>query len=141
MVDQHILDEQITYYRKMAQEYDETTGQTEDVQRAFAQARDLLQQLAPVEQMLELACGTGAWTRALLPLGRDLTAIDASPEMLVLARQKVGNAAVQFQQADLFEWQPRQLYDLVFFANWLSHVPPQRLQSLLGNVGRPVRPA
>jgi len=59
-VDQQILDEQMTYYRKMAQEYDETTGQTEDVQRAFAQARDLLQQLAPVEQMLELACGTGA---------------------------------------------------------------------------------
>jgi len=139
-VDQQILDEQMTYYRKMAQEYDETTGQTEDVQRAFAQARDLLQQLAPVEQMLELACGTGAWTRALLPLGRDLTAIDASPEMLVLARQKVGAAAVQFQQADLFEWQPRQQYDLVFFANWLSHVPPQRLDAFLGAIARAVRP-
>jgi len=139
-VDQHILDEQMTYYRKMAQEYDETTGQTEDLQRAFAQAKDLLQQLAPVEQMLELACGTGTWTRALLPLGRDLTAIDASPEMLVLARQKVGNAAVQFQQADLFEWQPRQQYDLVFFANWLSHVPPQRLDAFLGTVARAVRP-
>src|SRR5437588_10197032 len=93
MMDQHILDEQLTYYRKRAQEYDETTGQTEDLQRAFAQARDLLQQHAPVEQILELACGTGTWTHALLPLGRELTAIDASPEMLALARQKVGNAS------------------------------------------------
>jgi ubiquinone/menaquinone biosynthesis C-methylase UbiE len=140
MMDQHILDEQMTYYRKIAQDYDETTGHTEELQRAFARARALLQQLAPVEQMLELACGTGTWTRALLPLGRELTAIDASPEMLALARQKVGNALVQFQQADLFQWQPGQQYDLVFFANWLSHVPPQRLDAFLGTVARAVRP-
>jgi 2-polyprenyl-3-methyl-5-hydroxy-6-metoxy-1,4-benzoquinol methylase len=140
MMDQHILDEQITYYRKRAQEYDETTGQTEDLQRAFARARELLQHHAPYEQMLELACGTGTWTRALLPLGHELTAIDASPEMLSLARQKVGNAFVQFQQADLFQWQPTRQYDLVFFANWLSHVPPQRLAAFLGTVVRAVRP-
>lgn len=139
-MDQHILDEQMTYYRKMAQDYDETTGQTADLQGAFARAREFLQQLAPVEQMLELACGTGTWTRALLPLGRELTAIDASPEMLALARQKVGNALVQFHQADLFQWQPRQQYDLVFFANWLSHVPPHRLDAFLGTVARAVRP-
>jgi 2-polyprenyl-3-methyl-5-hydroxy-6-metoxy-1,4-benzoquinol methylase len=140
MMDQHILDEQVTYYRKRAQEYDESTGQTEDLQRAFARARDLLQQHAPVKQILELACGTGTWTRSLLPLGRELTAIDASPEMLSLARQKVGNAVVQFQQADLFQWQPRQQYDMVFFANWLSHVPPQRLDAFLGTVACAVRP-
>jgi demethylmenaquinone methyltransferase/2-methoxy-6-polyprenyl-1,4-benzoquinol methylase len=140
LVDQHILDDQLSYYRQMAQDYDERTGQTEELQRAFARARDLLQQLGPCEQMLELACGTGTWTRALLPLGHELTAIDASPEMLALARQKVGNASVQFQQADLFQWQPRQQYDLVFFANWLSHVPPQRLDAFLGTVARAVRP-
>ena len=139
-MDQHILHDQITYYRKMAPEYDETTGQTEELQSAFARARELLQQHAPVEQILELACGTGTWTRALLPLGRELTAIDASPEMLSLARQKVGKALVQFQQADLFQWQPRQQYDLVFFANWLSHVPPQWLDDFLVAVARAVRP-
>ena len=139
-MEQHVLDEQMTYYRKRAPEYDETTGQTEEIQRAFARARELLRQHAPWEQMLELACGTGTWTRALLPLGQELTAIDASPEMLSLARQKVGNALVQFQQADLFQWQPTQQYDLVFFANWLSHVPPQRLDAFLGTAARAVRP-
>lgn len=139
-VDQQILDNQVTYYRKMAREYDDMTGQTEDLQRAFARARELLQQHAPFEQMLELACGTGTWTRALLPLGRELTAIDASPEMLVLARQKVGDARVQFQQADLFKWQPSQQYDLVFFANWLSHVPPRRLDAFLATVARAIQP-
>lgn len=140
MMDQRILDDQKTYYRKIALDYDDVTGQTEDLQRAFARARALLGQLGPFERMLELACGTGYWTRALLPLGRELTAIDASPEMLALARRKVGNARVQFQQADLFEWQPSQQYDLVFFANWLSHVPPRRLEGFLSTVARAVRP-
>jgi ubiquinone/menaquinone biosynthesis C-methylase UbiE len=140
LMEQRILDEQMTYYRKRAQEYDETTGQTEAIQRAFARVRELLQQHAPWEQILELACGTGTWTCALLPLGQELTAIDASPEMLSLARQKVCNALVQFQQADLFHWQPSQQYDLVFFANWLSHVPPQRLEAFLGTGDRAVRP-
>jgi demethylmenaquinone methyltransferase/2-methoxy-6-polyprenyl-1,4-benzoquinol methylase len=60
--------------------------------------------------------------------------------MLALARQKVGNALVQFQQADLFQWQPSQQYDLVFFANWLSHVPPRRLDAFLATVVRAVQP-
>lgn len=139
-MDQSILQEQMTYYRKMAHEYDEITGQTGELQGAFVRARELLQQHAPFEQMLELACGTGIWTRALLPLGHEMTAIDASPEMLALARQKVENASVQFQQADLFQWQPTLQYDLVFFANWLSHVPPQRLNAFLGTVAHAVRP-
>ena len=59
-MEQNILDDQMTYYRKMAPEYDETTGQTEELQRTFARARELLQQLAPVEQMLELAYGVAS---------------------------------------------------------------------------------
>jgi 2-polyprenyl-3-methyl-5-hydroxy-6-metoxy-1,4-benzoquinol methylase len=31
-------------------------------------------------------------------------------------------------------------YDLVFFANWLSHIPPQQLDAFLGIVARAVRP-
>ena len=42
MMDQHIFDEQITYYRKRAQEYDETTGQTEDLQRALLNGQTFL---------------------------------------------------------------------------------------------------
>src|SRR2546430_16751775 len=28
--------------------------------------------------------------------------------------------------ADVFDWQPPRRYDAVFFAFWLSHVPPER---------------
>lgn len=40
----------------------------------------------------------------------------------------------------MFEWQPSEEYDLVFFANWLSHVPPRRLDAFLATAARAVRP-
>jgi trans-aconitate methyltransferase len=139
-MDHDILHEQIAYYRARAQEYDETTEGTEDLKGAFARARDHLQQKGPFEQVLELACGTGTWTRILLPIGRDITAIDAAPEMLAIAQQKLGDAQVHYQHIDLFQWEPKQEYHLVFFANWLSHVPPQELDAFLAKVSRAVRP-
>ena len=139
-MDHDVLHEQIAYYRARAQEYDETTEGTEDLKGAFARARDHLQQKGPFEQVLELACGTGTWTRILLPLGRDITAIDAAPEMLAIAQQKLGDARVHYHHIDLFQWEPKQEYHLVFFANWLSHVPPQELDAFLAKVSRAVRP-
>jgi demethylmenaquinone methyltransferase/2-methoxy-6-polyprenyl-1,4-benzoquinol methylase len=47
---------------------------------------------------------------------------------------------VHYQLADLFSWEPAQQYDLVFFANWLSHVPPDALDAFLDKVVRAVRP-
>jgi len=139
MMDHDIRHEQIAYYRAQAQEYDESAERYEELKGAFALARDLLMQLGPFEQVLELACGTGTWTRVLLEIGRHITALDAAPEMLALAQQKLGNAPVTYQEADLFQWEPGQPYDLVFFANWLSHVPPKDLDAFLNKVSRAVR--
>lgn len=135
-----MLNEQIAYYRARAQEYDESIGATEDPQGAFAEAMDLLRTMGPFERVLELACGTGIWTGVLLQIGREITALDAAPEMLEIARQKLGNASVRYQQVDLFQWEPTQEYDLVFFAFWLSHVPPEELDAFLDKVQRAVRP-
>jgi demethylmenaquinone methyltransferase/2-methoxy-6-polyprenyl-1,4-benzoquinol methylase len=96
--------------------------------------------MGPFRQVLELACGTGIWTHVLLTIGQEITAIDAAPEMLQIARQKLGDAAVRYEQANLFHWEPRHAYDLVFCADWLSHVPPGRLDAFLEKVRRAVRP-
>ncbi len=109
-----ILNEQIAYYRARAQEYDKSTGKTEELKEASAHARDLLQQIGPCEQVLELACGTGTWTRVLLAIAHHITAIDAASEMLAIAQQKLGNAHISYQQTDVFQWEPKQEYDLVF---------------------------
>jgi ubiquinone/menaquinone biosynthesis C-methylase UbiE len=139
-MDTDILNEQMAYYRAQAPEYDEVTENTEELKEAYARAKELLQRMGPYEQVLELACGTGTWTQVLLPIAHDITAIDAAPEMLAIARQKLGNAHVSYQQADVFQWEPKQEYDLVFFANWLSHVLPKDLNAFLRKVSRAVRP-
>jgi demethylmenaquinone methyltransferase/2-methoxy-6-polyprenyl-1,4-benzoquinol methylase len=138
-MEHNVLDEQIAYYRARAQEYDESIAAAEVLQGAFARARDLLWQLGPHGQVVELACGTGIWTQILLQMSDHITALDAAPEMLAIARQKTGEARVCYQQTDLFQWEPEQSYDLVFFANWLSHVPCGKLEAFLSRAAHAVR--
>lgn len=150
-MDREILQKQIEYYRSRASEYDETvpavppsdseSSSSSGFAGELAAARDLLVKEGPVERVLELACGTGIWTETLLKVGRSVTAVDAAPEMLEIARRKLGAAPVRFLQADLFDWEPdADEYDLVFFAFWLSHVPPTALDAFLRKVCRAVRP-
>ena len=90
--------------------------------------------------VLELACGTGHWTRIIA--GREevtsVTTLDASPEMIEIAREKVPGAT--FIEADVFEWVPRRTYDCVFMGFFLSHVPPARFKSFWGMVGAALKP-
>lgn len=136
-----ILNEQIAYYRARAAEYDSSlSAEGGRLTGDFACIADLLKKQGPFQQTLELACGTGIWTGILLSISGQVTALDAAPEMLAIARQKHGDDRINYQQADLFQWQPAQQYDLVFFAFWLSHVLPDALDSFLSKAGRAVRP-
>lgn len=78
--------------------------------------------------MLELACGTGLWTRRLLRHATSVTAVDAAPEMLAIAAGRFGEDRVRFVEADIFAWRPDRRYDVVFFAFWRSHVPLERFE-------------
>ncbi|MBO3464028.1 class I SAM-dependent methyltransferase [Aetokthonos hydrillicola Thurmond2011] len=104
-----------------------------------AVVKKALYQLGTVENILELACGTGIWTQELLKIGKKITALDASQEVIEINRAKVGDANVYYRQVDLFSWEPDVEYDLVFFSFWLSHVPPKLLDSFLEKVYRSVR--
>ena len=112
---------QIAYYRHRAAEYDLTSY--EDVPRADRRIEALLDRLRPGGDILEIACGTGIWTRHLAARSRSLTALDAAPEMIALARERVTDDRVTFVVADILDWTPLRRYDTVFFGFWLSHVP------------------
>jgi SAM-dependent methyltransferase len=83
----------------------------------------LVDQLHPAGDVLEIACGTGMWTQHLAAYARAVTAIDAAPEMIALARRRLLGQTVTFVVADVLDWTPPQRFDCVFFAFWLSHVP------------------
>jgi demethylmenaquinone methyltransferase/2-methoxy-6-polyprenyl-1,4-benzoquinol methylase len=129
-----LLREQVAYYRARAGEYDLLYEQRADL----AAPEEVLDGLPITGDVLELACGTGQWTRILAGRGHRVTAVDAAPEMLAIARERVPEA--EFLQADLFEWRPPRRFDTVFFAAWLSHVPPARFAAFWELVAAALRP-
>ncbi len=129
-----LLAEQIAYYRAVAMERYPVDV---NLVRAVTAALDASQ---PAGHVLELACGQGLWTELLLRSGTSVTAIDAAPEMLALAKARVGAERVRFIQADLFRWTPDQRYDVVFFGFWLSHVPRERFEAFWSMVADSLAP-
>lgn len=133
-----VLSEQITYYRARAPEYDRTSTPPNDQLRSFGERLDAaLDAFAPRGDVLEIASGTGIWTEKLLRHASSVHALDAAPEMHAIARARVGDdVRVSFIPADVFDWEPERRYDVVFFANWLSHVPHARFADLWEVVAR-----
>jgi SAM-dependent methyltransferase len=134
-----LLAEQVAYYRARADEYDET-GVVDTEQEGKA-LRGALEAFRPQGRVLELACGTGQWTGQLAATADSVTAVDASPEVLAINRRKVGNPRVRYVEADLFNCRPVERYDTVFFAFWLSHVPPDRFDAFWAVVAECLTPA
>jgi SAM-dependent methyltransferase len=126
-----VLSQQKLYYAERAPEYDDwwhRRGRYELERDALArwqadaaEAEAALKALAPLGVVLELAAGTGIWTRELVRLGARVVAVDANPETLAL---NTGDA--ELVRADVFEWRPEERFDFVFFSFWLSHVPEAR---------------
>ncbi|QIR35957.1 class I SAM-dependent methyltransferase [Tolypothrix sp. PCC 7910] len=144
-----ILEQQIAYYSARANEYDEwfyrlgRYNRGEEINQHWFQEVDIvkqaLQQVGETEKILELACGTGIWTQELLKIGKRITAIDASEEVISINRCKLNSPNITYQKVDLFTWKPDAEYDFVFFSFWLSHVPPELLESFLAKVYKSVR--
>lgn len=136
MRDKHVLEDQIAFYRARAVEYDQSLATRDQL----VTVKQSLRALGPFAETIELACGTGIWTKELVTISQVVRAIDASPEMIEINRRRVASAKVEYQETDLFDWQPDRAYDLLFTAFWLSHVPPDRMVGFLEKIQRAVRP-
>jgi demethylmenaquinone methyltransferase/2-methoxy-6-polyprenyl-1,4-benzoquinol methylase len=125
---------QVDYYRRRAGEYDVTAYG--DVAAARARIAGLVAQMRPAGRVLEIACGTGLWTQALAGAADTVTAIDAAPEAVAIARERVRSDNVRFEVADVFTWAPEGGgFDVVFFSAWLSHVPASRFEPFWRSLG------
>ncbi len=126
-----LLAEQVAHYRAHAIDY-------LDGVRAVPYVSELeaaLVAFRPSGDVLELACGPATWTPTLLHSASTVTAVDAAPEMLEIAKSRVDDDTVQFIHGDLFAWRPSRTYDTVFFGFWLSHVPMHRFDGFWQMVG------
>jgi demethylmenaquinone methyltransferase/2-methoxy-6-polyprenyl-1,4-benzoquinol methylase len=140
-----LLGEQKRYYAERAREYDDwwyRRGRYElepdalaGWQADVAEADEALEEFAPRGRVLELAAGTGIWTRKLVRLAERVVAVDANAETLAL-----NTTDAELVRADVFEWRPAEPFDLVFFSFWLSHVPEERLDEFWGLVRAALAP-
>jgi SAM-dependent methyltransferase len=139
------LDEQKRYYAERAPEYDDwwfRRGRYQLEPAALArwqadirEVEDALVTLAPLGSVLELAAGTGIWTRKLVRLADRVVAVDANAETLALNTERA-----ELVEADVFEWRPAERFDLVFFSFWLSHVPEEQFDEFWAAVGEALEP-
>jgi demethylmenaquinone methyltransferase/2-methoxy-6-polyprenyl-1,4-benzoquinol methylase len=140
-----LVSEQKRYYAERAPEYDDwwyRRGRYELAPDALArwradvaEAESALDEFAPRGTVLELAAGTGIWTRRLVRLADRVLAVDANAETLALNTREA-----ELVRADVFEWEPAERFELVFFSFWLSHVPEERFDEFWSRVRAALEP-
>ena len=142
MSDRSLIDDQIAYYRARAAEYDRTStseaGSAYDVHGRAV--RDAVARLQLGGRVLEIAAGTGQWTGLLAEYADEVTAVDASPEMLAINAGRTAHPRVRYAVADAFELPASPDHDTVFFGFFLSHVPHGRFDGFWGTVGGQLAP-
>jgi demethylmenaquinone methyltransferase/2-methoxy-6-polyprenyl-1,4-benzoquinol methylase len=140
------------YYDRRASEYDDWylgTGlyaplaEREGREEWDAALRELAQRIEAFGSgnILEIACGTGWWSRYLARRAR-VTAIDFSPRMLNLTRERLraDSLRVDLVRGDAYVLPFRaESFDAGFMGCWMSHVPYARIAELISGVRRVLR--
>ncbi|MFH1649177.1 MAG: class I SAM-dependent methyltransferase [Candidatus Woesearchaeota archaeon] len=92
------------------------------------------------KDFLELACGTGGFTRQLVKAGFKVTATDISPDEIQIARTKQIEAS--FAVADMSKLDGREMYDVVgCFWESFRYLPTfQVCQDTLHRIAKALRP-
>jgi len=129
-----------SYYAARAPEYDKVYDKPE----RQGELR-LLERWVPTvfagRKVLEVAAGTGYWTRFIAPQAASLLATDAAPQTLQIARSRVRGGKVGYALADAYAL-PASLgqFDAAFAGFWLSHVLKADLGGFLAGLHARLEP-
>lgn len=131
-----LRDPLVDYYGRRAPEYERIYERDDPMAQAeLLEIRQLIRDTFRGRRVLEVACGTGYWTRILAQVSESVTAIDASPEVLAEAEKKGLGPAVRFRNADAYELAGvPDSYNAALAAFWFSHIPRHRVSSFLAQL-------
>lgn len=106
----------------------------------------LVERIDPEQRVLDIGCGTGALTVRAAGRGASVRGIDPDPEMLAMARTRVGDQHLE-QQVELVEkgvadldTEPAGAYDAVTSGLCLSELSEDELDYTLDQIARLLRP-
>ena len=127
-MDRRLLHE-IEHGRRISAEADtawERTGKANAV-RLKRKADMLLRGIGPRQTVLEVGCGTGLLTAELAKTGAKIYAIDISPDLLSLARERVKSSEVEFFCANAYSLAfEEKTFDFVIGLSVLHHLDIDR---------------
>jgi ubiquinone/menaquinone biosynthesis C-methylase UbiE len=122
------------YYSRRAREYEQIYFRDDPVRQGEQQTiATTMRRLFRDRRVLEVACGTSFWTEKIASVVQYLCAVDASPEMLAIARSKALPAdKIEFRQGDAYALDSVPgMFDAGLANFWFSHIPKSRMDEFL----------
>jgi SAM-dependent methyltransferase len=129
-----------SYYAARALEYDRIYLKPERQTDLRAIEQWLPHKFADA-RVIEVACGTGYWTRVIAPVASHVLALDAAPETIRIAKTRVPEGKVDFLVGDAHAL-PQHVgqFDAAFGGFWFSHVPKTRQREFLVGLAARLEP-
>jgi len=124
--------DQTTYYSERAKEYENIYDKPER-QQDIPKVIGYLQKHFNNKDLIEIACGTGYWTKYISKTAKHILATDINQSVIDIARSKqYEKENVEFQLADVYNLPNNlEMYEAGFGGFIWSHIPKQRLTMFL----------
>ena len=124
------------YYDRRAPEYENVYFRDDPLRQGEQAAiAKVLEETFANRLVLEVACGSGFWTKIVAGVARGVVAFDTSEEMLAIARDKgLPPQKVEFRHGDAYALESVVgKFDAGLANFWFSHVPKARMNEFLLN--------
>ena len=129
------------YYARRASEYEAIYAKPERQADLAAMTSRVVESFRG-RRVIEIACGTGWWSRHIASVATSLDAFDINEETLAIARTKpVPEGSARFAVGDAYAPpMPSRPYDAAFAGFWWSHVMKRDLPRFLEGLHRVLAP-
>jgi len=129
-----LIDDVIRYYAERAPVYDETAGFTDlEAEKLRATLKKRYQSIFHGRNVLEIACGSGYWTKVIGKVAKSVLATDINPSLISTAKDRCKHLPnIRFQIVDAYTLNGvTGNFDAAFGNGWWSHIPKANLQDFL----------
>ncbi|MGE7884754.1 class I SAM-dependent methyltransferase [Bacillus sp. NPDC094077] len=123
-----------SYYSNRANEYEAVYYRNDPIrQEEQRMLEGQLKGICKGRNVLEVACGTGYWTKYVIDVATHVTAIDYSDEVLAIAKGKeLSKEKVTFQKGNAFKLeQMKDTFQGAYANFWFSHIKKEEITSFL----------